>query len=181
MRIINYLFLFSFLACSSGKIKSNGNDYFDTKSFFDDQIKSLHAQHVVLEKQLMFNGKNETVISDSINWEKELNAFLSIDLLKPSYVGRFSKDSITVDENFYLITYECDDKRTDLKKAELNFDMNTKKLRSIIFLMRNKNAIFESEKQLIYFTDSAYIISGMQNIKLVEGAKYLVKGRFLKR
>lgn len=129
---------------------------------------------------MLFNGKNESVKTDSINWEKELSAFVAIDFLKPSYAGRFKKDSFLVDENNYHLNYVSNDQKTDIKKVEINFDLNTKKVKSIIFRMSEINTIYESEKTLKFYTDSAFSISGKQNIKLTKGVNYQVNTRFLK-
>ena len=129
---------------------------------------------------MVFNGRHESIKTDSINWEKELSAFASIDFLKPSYNGRFQKDSSFINENNFRLIFLCEDKKTDIKKVEINFDLITRKVKSIIFLMSETNTIYESEKQLKFYTDSAFSVSGKQNIKLTEGVNYQVNVRFLK-
>lgn len=180
MRLTIYFSIFCFLSCSNKQVSKKVDSYFDTKTFFEEQIKSLKSQHIFIEKEMSFNSKSEKVKTDSINWEKELSAFASINLLKPSYAGRFKKDSLFINENNFRLTYSCNDKKTDLKKVEIYFELGTKKVKSVIFWMNETNTIYESEKQLKFYTDSAFRISGKQNIKLTEGINYLVNATFIK-
>jgi len=178
MRLIIYFSIFCFLSCSNNAVKKVDN-YFDTKKFFEQQIKSLKAQHVFIVKDMLFNGKRETTKTDSINWEKELSAFALVDLLKPSYQGRFSIDSTKTMENKLRITYHSIESKSELRNIEIILNNNSVPY-SLFFEFKNENAIYESEKKLIYFTDSAFIISGKQSIKLTEGANYLVSAKIVK-
>ena len=121
MRLIIYITIFCFLSCSTNQVSKINAVNFDTKTFFEEQIKSLKSQHIIIEKEMMFNGKHQTLKTDSANWEKELSAFAAIDFLKPSYVGRFQKDSSFINENNFRYTYSCEDKKTDLRKVEIIF------------------------------------------------------------
>jgi hypothetical protein len=174
MRVI--ILLFFFLSCAPDRPLSNENHYFDTKTFFEGQIAQLSQRQVHLVKELLFNGKKELFSSDSINWKKELEAFVSVDLLKLSYRGRFNKDSINLNQEGYVIIYNANDKNVDLKSVKIYFD-RSKAVRSIEYDMGKNNTIYESGKRLYFSVDSGYSISGRQNVKLTQGVIYQVNAR----
>ena len=178
MRLIFYFFILCIFACSINQKKSTDGTNFDTKAFFEEQIKLLHSQHHTLKKEMVFNGKTEEIKSDSINWAKELGAFASIDFLKPAYLGRFTKDSFSINENCSRTIYLSDEPKTDLKKVEVTYALSSNKITSIILEMNETNTIYQSVKKLCFYTDSAFSITGHQNIKLTEGISYSVKGNF---
>lgn len=175
MRVI--ILLFFFLSCAPDRILSDKNLYFDTKTFFEEQIAQLSQRQVHLVKELLFNGKKELFSSDSIDWKKELEAFVSVDLLKSAYRGRFIKDSINLNQGEYVIIYKAIDKNVDLRSVKIYFD-RSKAVRSIEYDMGKNNTIYESKKRLYFSVDSGYAISGKQNVKLTEGVIYHVNARF---
>ncbi len=178
--IIFFSFITVLFSCSNQKNNTISDIPFDTKTFFTAEIKRLNKQHILLEKEIIFGDKNETKLIDSIDWKQELNPFVEIDLLKPSYNGLFKKDSLRIDEYHYLIAYSTSDKKINLKKVEITFNILMQKPISFYFLVSENNTVYQSEKTLTYFVDSAFKIEGAQHVKLVDDIKYAIYARIVK-
>lgn len=177
--IIGLLTLSFFTACLSTEKTPSNDFYFDTKGFFEGEAIRLAKEKFSLKKQMVFNDKQETKTLDTANWKKELAPFIAIDMFKPSYNGRFKKDSMLFD-NYYQLTFTSTDKKTDLKTIDIWVDNNSRKVKAIAMLISDNNTIYESGKLLKYYTDSAFSIEGEQHIKLAKGIKYVVAGKLIK-
>ncbi|MFN4083620.1 MAG: hypothetical protein ACK4K9_08320 [Bacteroidia bacterium] len=167
MRIIAVFLIISF-SCNNGKPVTNNN--FDTKTYFENEIKQLLTQDFGLLKTLTYNNnKDETNLSNP-DWYKELAPFLEIDLTKPAYTGRFN-----IEKNNNSLIYTAKDKTTDIKKVTLNFNENGE-VHAIEILISEINNLYNSHKRLFYQSKIIFEIEGMQKVKLLEEAKYQVKG-----
>ena len=173
MRLIIFLSISCLLSCSVEQNNKSVKKYFDTKSYFEQEIKSLSAKGFWIEKEMTFNNKTEKIKTDSVNWKKEMNPFLLIDLCKPSNIGRYSLDSTFINEKRIKLTYRTEDTKADIQLVEIEYN-EKQTVHSIHILLRDKNTIYESETSLVYFTDSAFSIIGKQHIKYTEGITYKV-------
>jgi len=166
--------------CCSESTDRPGHAYFDTKSFFENEMNRLKQQSLYLEKEMTFGDKQEVKLVDTVNWEEELAPFAAVDLLKPSYQGMLAVDSITLNEHQYKLVYTCDDKRVVLKRAEIVVDKQSSKPVVLLLIMKDDNTVYHSEKELQYYTDSAFSIEGHQKIRMSEGVKYTISARLIK-
>ncbi|MCH8903618.1 MAG: hypothetical protein IIA45_06870 [Bacteroidetes bacterium] len=75
-----YLLLFYggvlMLSCNPGTQSSPDAPYYDVKGYISNQIDLLKKRDVPVSKWALFNGKEENVEIEHLNWERELKSFM---------------------------------------------------------------------------------------------------------
>lgn len=167
------LLFFSFLnsGCDSAKEKKEmQKSYFDLPAFFEKEIKMLMKQNPGIEKKINKDGETETKILESIDWKKELAAFVDVDINKPSWIRSFSVDTLFLTSENFEITYVSLEKGIPIKQVKLLFENN-----SCSFVQINKkrdNTLFSSFQELAYKTGEGYKINGYQKVKFAFDTQY---------
>lgn len=176
MRIVVLgLLVCTLFSCDKGK--QNTVEYFDSKSFFETAALQLSAKHKSLEKELMFGDSSLTQQFDTVDWKKELQPFAEIDLLKNGYKGRFKVDTTQQSSTEWTIIYTSQDAKTDLKELTLSIRQPDNALRYFKARFNTDNTLYEATKELVYYTDSLFTISGSQQVQLGKNLTYSVTGR----
>jgi hypothetical protein len=72
---------------------------FDFKGFMEHELYMLTLRDDSVKRELTWDRKTEsqTILSDSMNWNKELGWFLELDLNKPAYRGAYVQN-VTLDK-----------------------------------------------------------------------------------
>jgi hypothetical protein len=180
MRLSYSVFFLSVLTACIDTTPHVDSSYFDTKAYFEHEANRLIEQHVLLKKNMTFDGQTDIQQRDTISWTKELRPFIDIDLRKPSYAKRLERDSLRIDEHHYQLIYTSNDKKTDLKKAILEFEDTDTIPQSMKVIITEKNTLYESEKTLTWYHDSAFYIEGHQEVNLTHPIKYRLQGTLIK-
>ncbi|MES2558776.1 MAG: hypothetical protein V4590_03495 [Bacteroidota bacterium] len=171
--IISAWMLCFLFACDSGK--QQNIEYFDTKSFFEATITRLSAHGNLLHKELMFGDSTVTQQPSTVNWANELQPFVEIDLHKNAYKARFKADT-SKQANTYQVTYTPLDTQTDLKNLVVTIDNSTDAISSIHARFSEQNTLYEATKELVFYNDSLFTISGSQQVKLGKNISYSITG-----
>jgi hypothetical protein len=100
--------------------------------------------------------------------------------LKPAYAKRLQQDSTRIDNRHYQLTYTSSDKKTDIKKVILLFQDDNRTPLFVSAVMAEKNTLYESEKVLSWYTDSAFVIEGHQKVNLSDQLTYQVQGLLIR-
>lgn len=154
-------------------------DYIDTRSFFEGEVTKLSSQHQSLRKVLVFGDSSVTQQLDVVKWQDELRPFIEIDLLKNAYKGRFKIDSTVGGESTYIVTYTPLDTKTDLKTLSVTLTNKDHMICSVKAHYNEDNTLYKATKDLVYYTDSLFTISGSQQVQLGNNLKYTVTGRII--
>jgi hypothetical protein len=164
-------------ACSAPTKKSvQPIHYFDVPGFFERQVQWLEKEKPGLEKRVETNGKSANVREDSINWDKELAVFLSINLNKAAFIGKISVDSV-VQGNRLTVSYTTNDKKMDLKSVRVQFTNDS--VNWIEARKSEQNALFTNSLFVRFRCDSGYTISGVERITGVAKSSYNVSARIV--
>jgi hypothetical protein len=177
--MITFGLLVTVIGCSFPQHQTATIPYFDTKSFFEKQISLIKSKNYRLKKELFFRNKKDVITPDSVNWDDELSSFTAVDLMKPVYRGKFVYDSLVSAAGFSIL-YSCNDNKNDIKQVEIHFDQSSGKPVLLRFTLSEKNTLYESEKVLSYYPDSAFSIEGKQHIKLSTPITYHILGHFIR-
>jgi predicted nucleic-acid-binding protein len=155
--------------------------YADTKSFFEAEIKRLTAENIGLDKQLTFDKKAQSTKEIHPNWQKELDAFLTIDLHKNNVKGRLHYDSVVIADTAYQLIYNSNDTKLNLRKCVITFQRESNKIVEMIAEFETQNNLYQSTKTFWYHTKIGYHINGSQNIRLGNNnVDYNISGMFVK-
>lgn len=157
----------------------NKTKYVDLKSYFESEIARLKQSNYTLEKTLIFENKTENIHSKNANWDKEIEPFLDLDILKNTYTGRLNIDTTLINQDELLITYSPNDSTLDLKHLQVHF--NHQKINAVKAEFASHNLLYQSYKLYEYFPDSMYRVEGNQKVKLVHSPYYAAIGRIIKK
>jgi hypothetical protein len=175
MRLSFLLVLFALVSCQQQGI--NKEELFDVPDYFENEFKQVNQQFTKLNKTFLYDNKQDSVLLDSFNLEKELHDFLELDLNKAAYVGAFKQIETQLDSGSVLLVYESTQKGIDLSKIEILFYND--EVKSLRFIFEESNNLYESGKELFYQTNRGFVISGFQRTKFKDPAKYKIEGRYL--
>ena len=146
---IVYLFAGIFLLLSScdsaQERKSKVMTYYDLKGFIESQIIVLDKKKPEVTKTMSVSGKNETRISNDVDWKKELELFIQADINKPAYSKSYSitkPDSVTV--LYELKTEES----LPVRYLKIKIDKTSGDPIVIQALLRSENKLYQSEKNI---------------------------------
>lgn len=176
MRIALIFFLLLIFACS---IKTTStSDFFDTKSFFNHEIELLTKQKSGVSKRFVFINNNDSIILlDSVNWQRELQVFIDLDLAKPSNQSAFIVSN-TEANGLIEKSYKAIDSAQELQTVIITTD-NKQNVKIIEALLTKNNSLYKASKHLRYVTDSGYSINGNQQLKLGNNNTYQVAATFI--
>lgn len=157
----------------------NQSKYVDLKSYFESEIIRLNQSNYALEKTLLFDGETEKINTAKVNWKKEIEPFLDLDILKNTYTGRLNADTLLLNQDEFDVIYSPNDSSVDLKQLHVQF--NHQKISAVKAQFASHNPLYHSYKLYEYFPDSLYMIEGNQKVKLVHSPSYKVSARIIKK
>ncbi len=172
MRLILFLFII-FCFCGCDTPPENGALYFDIPGFIDKEIIRLGEKAHTLKKNLLYEKKEEQQLIENPDWKTELKPFFETNLNKPAYAGRFKLDSSFAGDTL-KISYTSTNNKSDLQLAEVYYFKQEPVKISVLFT--EKNALYNSNKKLVYVCDSFFEITGEQRLRLSSLSNYRVRG-----
>lgn len=167
--------LFMLVACTNTQPAQHL--YWNSKAYFETDTNRLKQEKTRLHKELNFGSENEQIQIDTPNWTKELDPFISIDLSKPGYSGRFAVDTLILNDSEYTVAYKAKDTQTDLRFCSTTLQQG--KIIAVRAEFSSANTLYKSDKLYTYTPDSGYTISGYQSVTLGNPVHYTIKGIFV--
>jgi len=170
------LFIFS---CAPGEKQAGETSaYFDFKGYMSNEIALLKSMPRQVRKQLVWDGKEDslTVSSGSISWERELAMFLDLDINRPAYRGIMLTDSATDG----TVTYRIDPAaRNAPPVTEASYRKVGEDSYVIGGVIQRTDLMNSTEVRVLYHPGSFYEISGRQTVRFTGiSHDYLVRGNF---
>lgn len=162
---------------SCGQNQPIQQTYWNSKTYFESEAARHLQQHTRLKKELEFDQQKQLTFNDTANWLKELEPFLTIDLQKPAYSGRFTIDTVVINEDEFAVEYSAKETQTDLRNCVIVYRHGN--ISRVEARFGNKNSLYQSDKQFLYQPDSGYTISGYQLVRLGNPVHYTIKGLFV--
>jgi|GEM_PF-3539084 len=156
--------------------------------FWKSEIARLNKEKPMITKISTVNGKSDTIRTDSIDWEKELQIFVKCDLQEKD-LGMFNVDTITVhdtvripNEEGYLDSKVSESKVIKLisknKDSKIREMMFRKDLTYIVIVIIDEEQLYGINKRIVYRPNSYYEITGSQDVKFLNGINYKVQVKF---
>ena len=159
-------------------------------SFWKKEIARLNKEKPMITKISTVNGMTDTMRTDSIDWEKELQIFVKNDLnakdLALYDVDTVKKnDSMQVDDGDGGLIYRLTpaEKITFTAKSE---DLKIKKMTIgrdgsiylVDIIIKAEEQLYGINKRIVYRPNSYYEITGSQDVKFLNGINYKVQVKF---
>lgn len=174
--IFGVFILFCLNSCiPKEEAKSNKGKNADLITFFKGEMSRLNAVAPTLKKSVYKNGVLEKKILDSVNFEKELEMFLEVDLNKSAWKNSFElKEGVLSDTT--LKTYTCKDKKVRIRKVKVYYSKG--KIVMVTAFLTSKNNIYNSFVKLKYELNKGYEVVSGQKVRWMDGNYFVVNGNF---
>lgn len=170
--IVLPLLVLLFNSCISPQKKVLTSNYFDLKGYFEIEAARLQEANPSIRKTVFINGSSEEKQLHIENWKKEFSAFIDADINKAAWQGQFATEKKN-DIEYYKA------KKEEIPIQLLTIDYNKEeRIRSIKISIRNKNILYTSVDELLYYPDSLYEITKSQAVRFRDVKSYKVKGVF---
>ena len=155
------------------------NEDFDWKVYMEGQIALLDSVKPKVHKTVTTDGARETKTLDNINWKKELQPFLDIDIVKPAWKDSYSVSTVAdeKDKDAYTVIYQTKDVSLNTKLMTIAFDHYGKPV-EITIVNKTKNNLYASYQTLIYRPSKGYSINGSQDVNLGKKSNYSIEAKF---
>ena len=149
-------------ACNPEIKEGKTKRYFDLKGLIESQIKTLNKQKPMVQKTILMSEKSESQLVKTIDWAKELELFIQMDLNKPAFIQSYQVDSSSMSVNYKLKNTE------KLPVKYLIISRIGENGISIEALVSNENYLYQTERHLKLSLKSNkihdYQIEGFQKI-----------------
>lgn len=161
-------------ACNPEIKEGKTKKYFDLKSLIEIQIKTLNTQKPFVQKTILVSGKSESKSVKTIDWAKELELFIQMDLNKPAFIQSYQVDSSSTS-----VKYELKDTEK-LPVKYLTISRAGENGISIEALVSNENYLYQTERHLKLSLKNNkiynYQIEGFQKIVFGDKKKFKING-----
>jgi len=163
------------LACDNPQSSSSiptVTTYFDTHTFFQQEIKRLKSENPSVNKTVQKENQTESKVLNIKNWENELSSFTTIDLRKPAYVAQFD-----VNQTPTQLEYKAINDKLDIRSVNILLD-NQQRAQQIIIIKQTDNTLYHTLEKLTYNKNEGYSVEKEQKIRLLGTNKYVIKSYF---
>ncbi|MBE9584410.1 hypothetical protein IM792_08120 [Mucilaginibacter sp. JRF] len=149
----------------------NGEQYFDVKGYFGNEVDRLTQKHPHVKKTVKHNLESESHDLGISSWKDELGLFTGSDINKPAW-----RSSYSVTKRGNTTIYKA--KLPELKTQSITVTNNGDKVSSILIVNHTSNLLYTSTEKLNYYPDSAYHISKVQHVRLLGENSYDIDSIF---
>ncbi len=150
--------------------------FFDLSNYFQKEQVRLSALRSSFTKKATVNGKEETKVFESLDFEKELAMFIDSDINKVAWLDKYEVDSTLVNGQLKTINYSTPDQSLKTQALSIHFD---REIVSQVDILRKSTSIAANVKQeLTYKPALGYSIISTQNTKLSDPEVIELEVRF---
>lgn len=164
LRLATILFFsVSLLSCSEGTSDFE-KQYIDLRSLIEDTISSNSKLRPTFYKEVKIDGESEDISTQEIEWSKELEVFLSMDLNKRDYLNKYKIDSTAFLLNYTLLP----EMEAPVKEIKISFDSTSSSINIVEAFLKTNNFLYDSERHMTMYFDAGelvqYEVSGWQQL-----------------
>jgi len=149
--------------------------FFSTERFFqqeDDRLSSKHG----FTKYVDFNGQEETMKLDTLNFKKEFIPFIKSDINKVIWIDQYTCDTTFLNESIQQI--KCKSLNPKLKTQNLVVSFKDSNPASIEIECMMQKMLLETREYLRYQRDEYYEVKRIQKLKTGKSDSTLVRVTF---
>jgi hypothetical protein len=143
------------------RLKEN-SFFFSTIMFFEDEQERLKDRSG-FTKYVNFNGKEETMKIDSLNFMDEFNPFKNSDINKAVWLDRYMCDTTFQQKLISKIDCSCQDKK--LKTQKLSIDYENGEVVEVRLENQMNKMLLTTMEYLTYTKDVSYEIKRIQMLE----------------
>lgn len=162
------------ISCSQEENADFERQYIDLKSVIETTIHQNETENPSFNKEVWINEETETITTQKLDWNRELEVFYLADLNKRDYLNKYAKDSTAFQVKYSLLP----DMEAPVKELIVRFDSNSA-VSAIKAVLLTDNFLYESERELdLKFSNSKlvqYEVDGWQELFIGSKKTYRLK------
>jgi putative transcriptional regulator len=172
--------------CSKNKAgvpprQDTGGGYFSILQFAGDQFKTFRGTPFVIEKEIVLNGKQDSLIvnSYSVDWEPILIPFLQTDISSPDLQDQYEASLFNDGAGANVLYYTAKTEKLPVKMVQVRVDTETDRILSV-YAETGKKSFWNEESQKLYYVPMKLIqIQEFSNPLLGAKKELRVEYRFM--
>lgn len=156
--------------------------YFDLAALIHSQISTLSKQKPQIAKTVNLSGQNDQILTDTLDWEKELALFKEADINSPSLRESYE---INDDKASKTLTYTAKEEKLKVREIKLSYDehsqMTALKVKQVKIVFSDDNQLYEIQRVMeMTLKDNlltSYSIQGFQKVAMKDSLVYQIQGK----
>lgn len=156
--------IFIYSCQSESSISLEHQQFFDLKSYFQQEQDRLSKKYSTVTKIATIDGKTEKQTINEIDFKQELSLFIGSDINKISWLDKYTVDSVMVSSQLSSVNYTAKDDK--LKTQFLSVNFQDQKVHQVKILRKNASIAAEMEQELNYNPLKGYSIENRQKTTL---------------
>ncbi len=177
-----FLFFLLIEACNPiSTSKEREKRYFDLALFVQKQIDKLSNQPLSVQKEIYLEGKKQEILTDSINWAKELSLFKEADINSPALANSYE---VKEDKQARTLSYVAKEDKQKVREIQLVLGgdgrLESINIKEVKIVYAENNQLYEIHRRMsMKIKDEqlyAYSIQGFQKVVLKDSMVYEIRG-----
>lgn len=151
--------------------------FFPLENYIEQEVARLTTAGVSLEKQILYNDKEEVQTVTEVNYEQELSLFRRADINKPAWIDLYLADTVLQDNLIRAVRYQTQEEELEVKSLEVKWDENGT-VNEIVIRRESSSTLASNEYDLIYRPEEGYEITTLQQNRSADPITIRIKGTF---
>lgn len=184
MKVKSYIaclvLLIGITACKNKNKQEAGTgspNFFDLKTVVNADIKNLTANKCSIKKDVVIDGKSESQLLGSVDFEKELQPLIDCDINKAAWKDKFLVDSIESNGE-KSIHYSALSDKVNIKSMRIIMDERNE-VKKIEIRKEIRSFTFSFDSEIEYFPGKGYDINTAQKAFLIHTFAMQVHATFI--
>ncbi|MFI5135246.1 MAG: hypothetical protein ACHQD9_05300 [Chitinophagales bacterium] len=173
------IFLVLLSSCQPPSSNLSQKIYFDLPNYFDQQVKELQKDSLVVIKTSEVNGNTDQHQMDWTDWKKEFSLFYASDISKSSFIGKYKTDSVQLDSSEKKIIYLATDSSLRTKLIEITYSRDS--VKEVHVVNHSGNFLSRTSEELYYEPRKSYIIKSSVTNRFFGVNEFSVLGQLVSK
>ncbi len=175
--LITILAITLFLGCAqTDRLEVNTSEYSDINAFVKAEIDWLNKSHSQLIKHTTWQDQFDLDTSSKVDWEKELYAFLEIDIKQAIWKTDFELTDSVILKGNTIRTFKTTNERQRIRRIEITTSSD-----SIVQFdaeIRDQNKLTTSNQRISLTKHMGYSLIGNRKTKVLGDENYHLIGQY---
>ncbi|TVR80261.1 MAG: hypothetical protein EA412_04950 [Chitinophagaceae bacterium] len=177
--LLSVMLLTLFTGCTEGDFDEDATlPHYDIRSLMKEVTEDLITRNPEVEKEIRLNGSVEVKRLQIDNWENELFIFTEADINRPSYVGKYSIDTINIAGGNILLHYVAKEENLTTKEMKVYLSDFHSKPDSLMIRTASENFLNQTTQKMKFIPGKGYSLEGYQNIWLLNPREIFIEVMF---
>lgn len=161
--------------CKNPSVSNNSDFEFNYADLLNKELDGLKKSKAIIEKKIYYQGKSETKILKSPEWDKELRPFVECNIQTPAFNKLYSNEK-RISGDSLIFSFKAKSEKQEIRLLEVT--LVKQQLKCIEASLFKKNSYFTLNESLLYRAGEGYRIKGSQKMMLAAETVYHIEAKF---